>query len=451
MRYHELLEYKRDITISNFGDKIVALMHNDPDLRDSIVARQPDDEELYNEFFEVAEEADPTPNKIYVRWIVYRFLDKSITRFEDISSTIAEFLLKYHSLKVHNRLNDPADGAPTIPTDINQIKTSTDISTVHAELTPKWNRLNQELGKRLVKSKGKSTEVYKDDQVRVIVPMNKEAACYYGQGTQWCTASSIGKNHFDNYNERGRLYILIPINPKHTGEKYQLHFASGQYMDEHDRDVSLFNLLQTRFDGSDVGDLFLSLEPSIKKMVEFTPKSALMDIVDVMVDWVKNKVIPPIIEDVTERNHVDYFNWLEEGGFLYKDKKNNVKVKDGAPSYLEYDKEFQNVLLEVMDIIDVNYEEIMQEVALNHETGGSSYSTKYINEIMRDRLVDERIDRQQRNDKSWGWLFDNISKTINSNLTTDIDYDKNNNLIGFNVRLDNSDSNDDSIGQKEYT
>jgi hypothetical protein len=92
MRFRELLEYKRDITISNFGDRIVARMHNDNGLEDWITWKQPEDEELHNEFFQVAEEADPSPNNQYVQWIVHRFLDNSITRYEDISSTITDFL-----------------------------------------------------------------------------------------------------------------------------------------------------------------------------------------------------------------------------------------------------------------------------------------------------------------------------------------------------------------------
>ena len=246
MRFKELLEYKRDITISNFGDRLISRMHNDTTLRDWITTRQPEDSQLHDMFFDEVEQADPSQNKQYVQWIVQRFLDKSIVRYEDISSSIAEFLFKYHELKTRNRLNDPSDGAQSIPNDINQIKTKDGINAVHTEMTPRWNRMNVELKDRQeqkVLSKGKSTEVYQDEQVRVIVPEDEDAACYYGQGTQWCTASTIGQNYFNHYNNNGKLYILIPKKPEHEGEKYQLHFGTDFYANENDSGVPLKKLI----------------------------------------------------------------------------------------------------------------------------------------------------------------------------------------------------------------
>lgn len=33
----------------------------------------------------------------------------------------------------------------------------------------------------------------------MLVPLSREASCFYGKGTQWCTAATTGKNYFDGY------------------------------------------------------------------------------------------------------------------------------------------------------------------------------------------------------------------------------------------------------------
>ena len=51
-----------------------------------------------------------------------------------------------------------------------------------------------------------------------------DAACYYGQGTRWCTAATRGKNYFSEYHNESPLLIILPKEPQYPGEKYQLHF-----------------------------------------------------------------------------------------------------------------------------------------------------------------------------------------------------------------------------------
>ena len=65
----------------------------------------------------------------------------------------------------------------------------------------------------------------------IIVPHTEEASCYYGKGTQWCTAANNGNNMFEYYNDNGNLYININ---KLTHEKYQFHFETDSFMDETD-------------------------------------------------------------------------------------------------------------------------------------------------------------------------------------------------------------------------
>jgi len=89
--------------------------------------------------------------------------------------------------------------------------------------------------------KHKGAEVYyKDNQITVIHPKTWEAACFYGKGTRWCTASKNSDNEFKSYNKEGPLYIIIT----HDNLKFQFHFESGQFMDVRDQPVRIAALIK---------------------------------------------------------------------------------------------------------------------------------------------------------------------------------------------------------------
>lgn len=82
--------------------------------------------------------------------------------------------------------------------------------------------------------KNEAEKVYEDGRWLVVVPNTQEAACYYGKGTQWCTAATGSSNYFNYYNEQGPLFINID---KANNRKYQFHFETEQFMDERDDDI----------------------------------------------------------------------------------------------------------------------------------------------------------------------------------------------------------------------
>jgi hypothetical protein len=98
------------------------------------------------------------------------------------------------------------------------------------------------------KSKGTAVIVYDGPDAKVIVPEDVDAACYYGQGTRWCTAATKGANQFEYYSGQGSLYIILPKKPQYPGEKYQLHLADQQFTDEADQEKPP-ELLKKRFRG----------------------------------------------------------------------------------------------------------------------------------------------------------------------------------------------------------
>ena len=206
------------------------------------------------------EKGDPTKNKQYSQWLA-RMYSKNIIPLEDIQSKMFDALNKYHTLKLRKKIKPEH-------ADINQMKRPVDLLQAMADY---------EDPEEQVVDKGQAKEIYADSSIRVIVPKDEAAACYYGQGTRWCTAAK-SNNMFKHYHQSGDMYIVIPKNPKHAGEKYQLHLHSKQFMDEQDRPIDLYKFVQEY--------------PTIRE-------------VSVITKWAKYKNVPALMNDD------DYKEWKE--------------------------------------------------------------------------------------------------------------------------------------------
>jgi len=227
MRYTEIInEYNRDITAKNYAAKLVAVARRDRSLpaqfRDP---RTGSDEQLADVVLDQIEKSDPTPNKEYAQGLAKMYAQGE-TQFEDMGSTLTDYLAKFHKLKQKKVIPAPRN-------DFMRYASVSDFMGVVDEYP--------DVGEE-PKDKGQAEEVYKDVDLRIIVPMDTAGACYYGRGTKWCTAAK-NNNMFDRYNKEGKMYIIIPTRPIYTGEKYQFHFPSAQFMNEQDRPVDLVQLL----------------------------------------------------------------------------------------------------------------------------------------------------------------------------------------------------------------
>ena len=58
-------------------------------------------------------------------------------------------------------------------------------------------------------------------------------SCELGSGTEWCTATGKTRYHFDEYINKGPLYIF----DNGKGEKYQFHYESNSFMDKDDNPI----------------------------------------------------------------------------------------------------------------------------------------------------------------------------------------------------------------------
>ena len=282
MRYSELLEYKRDITATNLGKQLIDRLSKEPTIRgdvgsivgDLLNPRFPDS--TYNYTLETGvvailklfEDVDPTPNKQYTEWLVRRYIDGSIVRFEDVLSTWADLLHEYHRLKTRRLL-------PPELMDINKFKTEQDLKQLHKSVLDIFNSTDE----KVEVQKGESTEILNNSEVRIIIPEDQKAACYYGQGTRWCTAAK-NNNMYDNYD--WPLFILVPKNPTHEGEKYQVQVSGGDWMDETDSPVSVIDIVN-RFPTINLKEVFGKYDRDAWYLTDYMPWYDTVEIFDAMI------------------------------------------------------------------------------------------------------------------------------------------------------------------------
>jgi hypothetical protein len=395
MRFRELLEYKRDITATNLGEQLVKAItlgaqssvgNTINKLREIIpgieISSDRGDESVtqimatlgayIEEVLKFFEDADPTANKQYTEWIIRRFIDGGIRYLEDVDSTVAENLAIYHELKTRRMI-------PPELMDINKFKGDANPNSVIRFFRKVYN-IYRELPEQVEKAKGNADEFYNDEDVRIIIPNDKEAACYYGQGTQWCTASTKSTNYFNRYNKQGKLYIVLPKNPAHEGEKYQLHFATNFYANENDKGVRLQTLI-TRWPQlhkvfhNQIIDAF-DEEQSIASVFLATPET-LDNWDDIVIDN-----ISPSIEKHLE-TPVSVYNWLGLATLEARIKQHtetysgadrfNLKMKIKALDKItEYISSNKSDSLDVIDTVLFDLTEINRAMGDKTITGTTS-------------------------------------------------------------------------------
>ena len=158
----------------------------------------------------------------YLQWLANRYISLEF-KLEDLPQ-IREQLKEFDKIKSKLPIKD-----------INRYKTMVAFYDALESMQDKDVRSGKQKERDMKKEFFKNKEAiihYKDSEITVIIPKTEETACFFGKGTQWCTAAS-GHNLFDNYARQGDLYIIILSN----GDKYQFHFESMQFMDAKDQEI----------------------------------------------------------------------------------------------------------------------------------------------------------------------------------------------------------------------
>ena len=225
MKISELLfEYNEKRLINDFGNKLQIKSKSD-----SSAPKNLSSDNLIKKIADL----DPTGNKELTFWIVLNYANNRINRYEDIASRAIPELLKYKAL-----LKKPNLTPPLTIRDINQIKGLTSLEEIVDQYQEKETTSNKEQENKEEQNffnTGQAELIYNDSQVKVIVPKTKEASCFFGINTKWCTAAKSSNNMFDEYNTDGPLYIVLF---KKENKRFQFHFQTGQFMNEKDEYVN---------------------------------------------------------------------------------------------------------------------------------------------------------------------------------------------------------------------
>ena len=164
---------------------------------------------------------DPSGNNKYLMWMVKRMVDDNEETHHNTEGALIELVTDFHELlpKISNALAVKVFGADS---DISISPKSIDSYDNTQTLYKIVDAAREHESRKQVEVQAKSgaDKIYDDERWMVIRPATKEASCYYGAGTKWCTAMK-NENHFDKYTSTGRLYYLIDKSRK-LGKYYKI-------------------------------------------------------------------------------------------------------------------------------------------------------------------------------------------------------------------------------------
>ena len=190
----------------------------------------------------------------YAKWLLKLYLNNEL-ELVDLPKA-EEYISIFHKMSNAGILNNR---------DINNYKSLNDIYNIISN----YHNSNKSISKsdKVKKIKNQSELIYTDDRFIVIKPLTKQASCYYGKGTKWCTSGDYIDNKFDEYITRGSLYIIIDKSNRNIlGDyvKYKIHFQDGEYKDDNNKEIDF------------------EMNPEIKKVVKKIIKELNINPVDLV-------------------------------------------------------------------------------------------------------------------------------------------------------------------------
>lgn len=173
--------------------------------------------------------ADPSSNKSYVNWLILLFKSTEKTIFLEDLYKATDYLTIYDKAK-----KNIEDERSKNIFNIKSLPELYDIIQPFKEDETKLLSKKQLRGDTPVE--GQYEVVFSDENWDVIIPKTHASSCYWGSGTEWCTAVDANPGYYNNYTKDGPLYIFRhKTDPK---LRYQLHFESSQFKDVKDMEYS---------------------------------------------------------------------------------------------------------------------------------------------------------------------------------------------------------------------
>lgn len=166
----------------------------------------------------IIENADPTNNRKFTRWILSNYEKGYNHTLEDIETWMRKLLQKYISLIAKKKL-------PQKYLDINTIAGLFGdgngreglIEILRTADTVTINTAEPRL-------------MHKTDYTSIYIIESREQAIWVGRDTKWCTASVYSSEAYTYYTNIGWLIYI-----EAGGKKYQLHIRTYQFMDANDK------------------------------------------------------------------------------------------------------------------------------------------------------------------------------------------------------------------------
>jgi hypothetical protein len=401
MRAREfLIEYSKAKTAEMVGDKLIKALVQDrqppANLKEiqgkaamgpSWYEHYPESMKSWTEaILSAIEDKDPTPNKAYTPWLA-RMYAKGGLKLEDIDRN---GLLELHNIA--KGLGERRGGLIQDHKDINKFKTYRDFE----EVMRTYDRDAIEAPAQKI-DKGIYSEI-PFTNVTMYIPENEAASVflgnYLGGPSHWCTAGRKN-NLFDQYNRQGKLYILIPKHPNHDGEKYQLHFPSGQYMNEDDDEVSLTHLFSLF---PELKEFFIENEPEMLNFIEFAPDDVLQSVIDRIAELAQDQVW----EIINEWEHDDnyYYQQMQE---KHADENRDIdwdSVYEAGDDYLKWNDEARRFQIDMSDALRMKASDLkkwISEIVIDTSDVDQNYKIDALPELMADKIREEFPARRGEN------------------------------------------------------
>ena len=215
-------------------------------LHDAVCRREPgrtettlSPEELLSRF----RAADPTRNATCLSWLLRTYTTGGY-RLEDLPRA-------HDTLAAFARLRGLLPNTATIDGEVrNPRKLGSHITLaslwsviapfVEAERSAMENKAGEQVNTDRERALSQSRVIHRSARMVIAVPMTQEASCWWGQGTQWCTAARKD-NAFEHYHKDAPLIVIcLRKSGDLPARKLQLyvHADDMQFMDENDAEVS---------------------------------------------------------------------------------------------------------------------------------------------------------------------------------------------------------------------
>ena len=175
--------------------------------------------------------ADPTENKMYVKWLILKpFSNMNIYDFTKGLEDVRGMLSLYDRAK---------SNLPQEQRDI--MSCCKNFDDLKAIVLPYMEDPTLLLSKNQLRGdtpvSGQYEVIYDDAEWTVIVPKTHSASCYWGSGSKWCTAYDKNPRWFEEYVKMGILFIFR--NKADKDSRYQLHVPKIEFKNKTNIDWDL--------------------------------------------------------------------------------------------------------------------------------------------------------------------------------------------------------------------